>query len=100
MYLLVENTFPWAAELTFVHVTVKCYGAARAAVGETSVDVQVMGGASVGDVFAVLTERYPEFAAVRESDVVVMRRGTHIDETDAVADGDQLNISNQPMVED
>lgn len=83
-----------------MQVTIKCYGAARAATGQKTVTVNVADGATVGDALDVLADAHPEFKRRRGSELVVMRDAVHVEETDPVADGDALSISNPPMVED
>jgi molybdopterin converting factor small subunit len=81
-------------------VTIECYGAVRAATERKAIEVELADGATVGDALAALAEEYSGFECCRRKELVVMRDSTHVEETDAVADGDVLSVSNPPMVED
>ncbi len=81
-------------------MTIKCYGAARAATGRKAVEVEVADDATVGDALAALARAHPDFERCRQAELVVMRDSAHVERTDAVADGDVLSVSNPPMVED
>ena len=83
-----------------MHVTVNCYGAARAATGRKSVDVAFDGDASVGDALDRLAERFPDFEDALNPDLVVMRDGTHVERGTGLSDDDVLSVSNPPMVEE
>lgn len=81
-------------------MTIECYGAARAATERKTVEVELDDEATVGDALAALAEAHPSFERCLRTELVVMRDSAHVVETDAVADGDAVSVSNPPMVED
>ncbi|MFC6734188.1 MoaD/ThiS family protein [Haladaptatus sp. DYSN1] len=81
-------------------VNVKCYGSVRAATGQKVVSVDVPAEATVEDALDELAATHADFSDQRDTELVLMREGTHVQTETILAAGDVLSVSNPPMVED
>lgn len=83
-----------------MQVTLHCYGTVRDAVGSDRYTLRLEGTPSVETVLWRLAEEQEEFEVLAATQtLILMREGTHLDQTDRVHDGDVLAISTSPMPE-
>jgi len=79
-----------------MRVELRCYGAVRRSVGESSVTLELPAGATVGDALAALADRVDGDLPVEP---VVMRDRRHLDPGTELADGDAVSVTDSPMPE-
>ena len=80
-------------------MTVRTYGGVRAAVGRKTVRVDLPAGATVDDALGAVAAATDGDARAIPGRLLVLRDGTHLDEDDALDDGDVLGLSDEPMSE-
>ncbi|PSQ10269.1 molybdopterin synthase sulfur carrier subunit [Halobacteriales archaeon QS_5_70_15] len=79
-----------------MRVELRCYGAVRRSVGESSVALELADGATVGDALAALADRADGDLPTGS---VVMRERRHLDRGTELADGDVISVTDSPMPE-
>lgn len=79
-----------------MRVELRCYGAVRRAVGESSVALDVAEGATVEDALGLLAARAD---GDLPDESVVMRDRRHLDPGTVLSAGDVVSITDSPMPE-
>jgi molybdopterin converting factor small subunit len=83
-----------------MQVDVRCYGEVADAMGTTEFTQQLADGATVGDLLESIRADHPTFDPDALSGrLVAMRERRHLDETETLADGDTVALSQSPMRE-
>jgi molybdopterin converting factor small subunit len=83
-----------------MEISVKCYGEVADAIGAKRLTRQLDGGATVGDLLESIRADHPTFDPdVLSGRLVAMRERHHLDETEVLADGDTVALSQSPMRE-
>lgn len=82
-----------------MNVTVRTYGGVRADVGTKTVRVELDPDATVADALDAVEAETGGDARAAARRLLVLRDGAHLDESDALAEGDTLSLSDEPMSE-
>ena len=80
-------------------VEIRCYGDARAAVGEKSVVLSLEGDSTTVETVLAALEAGLDGDRTLPDDLIVMRERAHVDRETRVADGDGLSLTDPPMPE-
>ena len=82
-----------------MNVTVRTYGGVRDGVGRKTVRVDLPPDATVADAVDAVAASTGSDVRAGTGELLVVRDGTHLDADDALADGDVLSLSDDPVPE-
>ena len=82
-----------------MNVTVRTYGGVRDGVGRKTVDLDLPPDATVADAVDAVAASTGGDVRTGTDELLAVRDGTHLDADDALADGDVLSLSDDPVPE-